>query len=564
MAPHDGHPPHSDSYSISGVGIIDASPAPNGASLTHPLWRQLLNGAVFALVIVANGLAGSGALSGESIGEIANRYPSSFLPAGYVFSIWSLIYLWLAAFVVYQLLPSQRENPALGRLGLAWAINGGLNVAWIVTFSFALFWPAWIIMIGLLVSLITIHERVGLGTRSLGSGDLYFVAYPFGLYLAWISVALISNTFQLATYVEWTGFGIDGPVWAVVMMLVGAALATFMVLHRGNWLFPPVFAWAYVGLAVRHPNTPLIANSAYVMAGLCLIALVSGLAWRARRGGSVGKPAAAIVVFLSFGLGACGSADPGSEEAAAAASATPFASSTDAGGDTLTVLAYNIHHGEGMDSVLDLERIAALIRSVDPDLVALQEIDSVTTRTGEVDQAAELGRLTGLTPLYGRFMAYRGGAYGMALLSRWPIEQSTNYRLPDGEEPRSALSAVVRVPDSGRAVRFVGIHFYRTDAERLAQARALGEALAGDTVPTILAGDFNSTPDSEVMSYLAESWHVVDKGGDRLTFSSWDPVREIDYVLLRPGERFEILDQAVLDEPVASDHRAVLVEVVVR
>ncbi|MDX1494113.1 MAG: endonuclease/exonuclease/phosphatase family protein [Longimicrobiales bacterium] len=214
-----------------------------------------------------------------------------------------------------------------------------------------------------------------------------------------------------------------------------------------------------------------------------------------------------------------------------------------------------------MDSIVDLERIAALIRDVDPDLVALQEIDSVTTRTGGVDQAAELGRLTGLRPMYGRFMPYQGGAYGMALLSRWPVEEVENVRLPDGEEPRTALSAVVRSPATGRRLRLVGIHFYRTTEERMAQARALDEHLAGDTIPTVLAGDFNSLPDSQVMAYLGRSWSIVDKGDDRLTFPSYGPEREIDFVLLRPEDRFQLLESRLLDEPVASDHRPVVVEV---
>ena len=235
---------------------------------------------------------------------------------------------------------------------------------------------------------------------------------------------------------------------------------------------------------------------------------------------------------------------------------------TAASADTLRLLAYNIHHGEGMDEELDLERIAALIREVDPDLVTLQEVDSVTSRTMGVDQVAELGRLTGLQPVFGRFMAYKGGAYGMALLSAWSVAESVNYRLPDGEEPRTALAAIVTSPKTGQSLRFVGIHFYRTDEERLAQAIALEGLLGDDTIPTILAGDFNSTPDSEVMQHLADSWHVVAKGADHFTFPSYEPAREIDFVLLRPRDVFEVAAQRLLDEPVASDHRPVVVDLI--
>jgi endonuclease/exonuclease/phosphatase family metal-dependent hydrolase len=257
-----------------------------------------------------------------------------------------------------------------------------------------------------------------------------------------------------------------------------------------------------------------------------------------------------FVVVMPFLASCSGEREPGQH-----------ASST---ADTLRILAYNIHHGEGMDDVLDLERIAALIREVDPDLVALQEVDSVTSRTDAVDQAAELGRLTGLESVFGRFMPYQGGAYGMALLSRWPIAQSTNLRLPDGEEPRTALSAKVTSPKTGRSFRLVGIHFYRTDEERLAQAKRLEDLLGDEDVPTVLAGDFNSAPESEVMVHLAESWAVVAKGDDRFTFPSYAPDREIDFVLLRPAHRFEVVGQRLIAEPVASDHRPLVVDLIMR
>ncbi len=232
--------------------------------------------------------------------------------------------------------------------------------------------------------------------------------------------------------------------------------------------------------------------------------------------------------------------------------------------DTLRLLAYNIHHGEGMDEVLDLERIAALIRTVNPDIVTLQEIDSVAGRTDGVDQAVELGRLTGLTPVFGRFMSYDGGAYGMALLSRWPIVSTQNIRLPDGEEPRSALSAVISSPDSDRQIRVIGIHFYRTEEERMAQALSLEEQLGNDELPTVLAGDFNSTPDSPVIAHLSQGWQIVNKGDDRLTFSSFDPYEEIDFVMYRPENTFMVSGQRMMDEPVASDHRPMFVELVVK
>ncbi|NQV71718.1 endonuclease/exonuclease/phosphatase family protein [bacterium] len=233
-----------------------------------------------------------------------------------------------------------------------------------------------------------------------------------------------------------------------------------------------------------------------------------------------------------------------------------------AGQDTLRILAYNIHHGAGMDLELDLDRIAKLIRDLNPDLVALQEIDSIVTRTEGVDQAAVLGRLTGMESVFGEFMPYQGGKYGMAAMSKWPIIQSTNHRLPDGSEPRSSVALHVKSPKTGRELHFVSIHFYETESERLAQAQALAGFYEGVEEPVILAGDYNSEPDSPVIAFLKQQWGFVDKGENHFTFSSFEPVKEIDYFALRPFDAFTVIDQFIVEEPVASDHSPIFIEVV--
>lgn len=234
------------------------------------------------------------------------------------------------------------------------------------------------------------------------------------------------------------------------------------------------------------------------------------------------------------------------------------------GGDhseTLRILAYNIHHGEGMDDILDLERIARLIVDANPDVVALQEIDSVVTRTNGVDQARVLGELTGMSHVFGRFMEYQGGAYGMAVLSKWPIDEVHNYRLPDGDEPRSSVTVTITSPATGARVRLSDIHFYRTEDERLAQATSLLGHLADSDTPTILAGDFNSEPNTKVMNYLSgNDWVIVNKDNQSRTFPSYNPEREIDFMLLKPASRFRVISHATLDEPVASDHSPILLE----
>lgn len=227
----------------------------------------------------------------------------------------------------------------------------------------------------------------------------------------------------------------------------------------------------------------------------------------------------------------------------------------------LRVLAYNIRHGAGIDDSVDLRRAAAVINRLRPDLVALQEIDSATTRTAGIDQAQRLGTLTNMNAVFGGFMEYREGQYGMALLSRYPIVEFTNHRLPDGLEPRTALAIAVQPPDFLGSIVMVGIHLYATEAERLAQAERLIDIFADDPRPVVLVGDFNSQPESPVIDLLSRRWSIPPKSGNRLTFPSDQPAREIDYVMLRPAARFEVLEYRVIDEPVASDHRPVLLVV---
>lgn len=228
----------------------------------------------------------------------------------------------------------------------------------------------------------------------------------------------------------------------------------------------------------------------------------------------------------------------------------------------LRVLSYNIKHGYGMDGKIDLERVAALIRRLDPDLVTLQEVDRECTRSGGVDQAAWLGAACGMHPVFGAFMPYQGGDYGMAILSREPWIETENLRLPDGSEARTALAGRVLTHQGELIV--VGIHLYNTEAERMAQAETLIEHFAGSEVPVLLAGDFNSQPGTAVMQRIALDWTLLDKSGPPLTFPSDVPDREIDFCLLRPATALQDHTLRVIDEPLISDHRPILLELQLR
>ncbi len=224
----------------------------------------------------------------------------------------------------------------------------------------------------------------------------------------------------------------------------------------------------------------------------------------------------------------------------------------------LVVLSYNIHHGAGMDGVVDLKRIAGVIQSVKPDLVALQEVDRGTKRTAGVDQAAELERLTGLKAFFGRSIDYEGGQYGNAILTRLPLAGARVHPLP-GVEPRSVIEA--RVTVRGQTVLFLATHLDSTRPEehRIRAAERIVELMQGhgDT-PAILAGDLNTTLDREPMKILGRLFRVAGGEVERPTVPVGAPKRQIDFILYRPEERWRVAEVRVLDEAVASDHRAIM------
>lgn len=227
---------------------------------------------------------------------------------------------------------------------------------------------------------------------------------------------------------------------------------------------------------------------------------------------------------------------------------------------TIRVMSYNIHHGEGVDGRLDLERIAETILDAKPDVVSLQEVDRGTVRTGGVDQAEELSMLTGMAVVFGASMDFQGGQYGNAVLTRWAYEGARVVPLPG--EPRSGLCLTLKWPGAvptADAFIFIATHLDTSAEPRRASVPLLETVFEEDpTRPAILAGDLNALPDSPTMQALARTWENATAGEGLYTVPVERPLRQIDYILCRPRQSWRVLDAEVLDEAVASDHRAVL------
>lgn len=230
----------------------------------------------------------------------------------------------------------------------------------------------------------------------------------------------------------------------------------------------------------------------------------------------------------------------------------------------IKVLSYNIHHGEGLDGRFDLERIARIIASTDPDLVAIQEVDVNTERSGGLDQARELARLTGMHMLFGKAIDFAGGEYGNVILSRRPIARHSRHELPQlgDHEHRNVLEAAVAFEgrDSPVLITFLATHFEVSSPEvRTASANYVNElAAARADQLMILAGDLNAIPDAPPLRTLIEQWGNATAGVDLLTSPADAPQVQLDYILTHPRTRWKVVESRVLQAPVASDHLPIL------
>jgi hypothetical protein len=244
--------------------------------------RQVVVIVAIIAMIVVNALANALPINGQNTGEISDRFSIYFVPAGYVFSIWGLIYLALAAFTIYQALPSQRDNSRLRRVGYLVALSSLANIVWIFLWHYEQFPLTLLAMLLLLACLIAIYLRLGTGRTAVSTAERWLVRVPFSLYLGWITVATVANMTQVLEYVGWSGWGLSEEFWAVIMLLAATAIAGAVSLTRGDIAYMLVIIWAFVGIALKHAGTPVVSITAWVMTAVNAVLLVLG-AWLKRR-----------------------------------------------------------------------------------------------------------------------------------------------------------------------------------------------------------------------------------------------------------------------------------------
>ena len=249
--------------------------------MTTPRTLQIANIIGLILVLTLNTLAVTLPVGGRTTGEISDLYPNLFVPAGYAFSIWSLIYILLITFIVLQAKGAFSSKPApeyVTQIGWWFFISCLANASWILAWHYLLVPVSLFLMLAILVSLSIIYVRLDVNyfQRTIP----LFVRLPFSIYLGWITVATVANVTTLLVSTGWSGWGISEISWTVIMITIAGLIGLVMLWQRRDIPFIGVLIWAFYAIAVKRrqigiPAEEPIINTVYVIIGLlALVAII--------------------------------------------------------------------------------------------------------------------------------------------------------------------------------------------------------------------------------------------------------------------------------------------------
>ncbi len=246
---------------------------------SNKIFRMFVLPAIALATIVINSIAGASGINGIRTGDLSDLYPNFFVPAGYVFSIWSIIYIGLIAYVIWQALPMQLANPRLQAIAPLFVLSCFANVAWLLSFHYNQFGLAMLMMIALLALLIMCYLRLGTGVTPATRKETWFARVPFSLYLGWITVATVANATQWLVSLGIRNFlGIPEQLWASIMIAIASVIGLLMFLRRRDAAYLFVLAWAFAGIGVKQSAVPEVSIPAWIatiaMAALALISLI--------------------------------------------------------------------------------------------------------------------------------------------------------------------------------------------------------------------------------------------------------------------------------------------------
>ena len=242
---------------------------------TDSSYLKWINVVAFVLTVLVNGLAGSTTvLGGRLTSEISDANPTLVTPAGYVFSIWGVIYVLLGIFIVFQALPTQKGKGFQERIGWLFVLSSLLNIVWLFFWQFEYLSLSVVIMFMLLGSLIAIYLRLNIGKSTVSLREKLAVHVPFSVYLGWITIASIANVSVTLVSVEWDGFGISQEMWAIMIVVIALLITLLVIATRKDVAYGLVIIWALLGIAVKQSGNQNIATTTEVSAVITAAALI--------------------------------------------------------------------------------------------------------------------------------------------------------------------------------------------------------------------------------------------------------------------------------------------------
>ena len=237
-----------------------------------------LNLVAFALTVLVNSLAGSTTiLGGKLTSQISDANPTLITPAGYVFSIWGIIYVLLGVFVVFQALPSQKGKDYQGRVGWLFVLSSLLNIFWLFLWQFEYLSLSVVLMFLLLATLIAIYLRLNIGKSTVSLREKLAIHVPFSVYLGWITIASIADVAVTLVSVGWDGFGISQETWAALIIIIALVISLLVIVTRKDVAYGLVIVWASVGIAVKqsgNQNIVMIAETSAIIVAIVLVASI--------------------------------------------------------------------------------------------------------------------------------------------------------------------------------------------------------------------------------------------------------------------------------------------------
>ena len=227
---------------------------------------QVLNGIAFVSVVFINYLSNTGAINGKTIGSISDNINSLFTPAGYAFSIWGLIYLFLLGFVIYQgrsLFSKKADDEFVEKVGVWFIVSCIANSAWVFSWIYGYTGLSCVFIFLLLFSLLKIVVNNNMQLETVKLSKLLFLVLPFTIYSGWVTVASVANVSSYLVKINWDGFGLPESFWTTIMIVIAVIINSIVLYKRKMYAFALVAVWALVAIGVanksKENNVDLIA-----------------------------------------------------------------------------------------------------------------------------------------------------------------------------------------------------------------------------------------------------------------------------------------------------------------